>query len=616
MRASEIILEPQDALALVYKITPERWNQIIPEFNSNNPTSVTVSDGNVVGKSLGDAIVTGSITVNTRESQDSVNVSVKNLDYNLTSARTASGIVIARKTDEIEVGEDYSVQAYVLSPVTEEHPYLYGYSDDNLVIWESSNPSVCRVKNGVLIGLATGSATITAYDLTKTVSESFTVRVVPESGLSYTSSEVLTLTESDIDTTDTESTTTSLITVIADAHENGYKKIVFPANQTYFVSPVYGTINIPTQMIVDFNGCVIQIEESAMTTSGGYTMILIKDCDHSEVQNLTIYGERFLISGTGIDPCMSAGISGASKRSGFRNCTISRSPGFNSYFGNTNRKVVGFSLSSIEAGGIGDDGQDISLDYSFRGKTFINLSNIGGVDGMFGLGNMQGYGGYAYMSARVYDIFFYDSSKNFLSSLRNCIQYYRYPKPANAVYCRITYRWGTAPTSSDPDYHAIAHLYSFDMPDRCFFKGCTFEDNTTLAITANGGESSTIDGCFFKNNGVRDPMAHIDWEDGRQRNKGHILKNCRFENNQIHIIGGDGIVIRNNELVKCRINNGDEAQNSRIFLNQFVGPVSMTVKTKTDMVFSQNFGTHEAAYTISNVADVGFAVREVENVFE
>ena len=615
MRASDITLEPQDALALAYKITPERWNQIIPEFKSNNPAAVAVSDGDVVGKSLGDAIVTGSITVNTRESQDSVNVSVENLDYNLTSARTASGIVIARKTNEIEVGEDYSVQAYVLSPVTAEHPYPYGYSDDNLVIWESSNPSVCRVKNGVLMGLATGSATITAYDLTKSVSDSFTVRVVRESRLSYTPAEVLELAETDIDTTSSETTTTAIQTILSDAHENGYKKVVFPANQTYFVSPVYGTILVPTQMIVDFNGCVIQIEESAMTTSGGYTMILIKDCDHTEVQNLTLYGERFLISGTGTDGCLSAGISGASKRSGFRNCTISRSPGFNSYFGNTNRRIAGFSLSSIEAGGIGDDGQDVDLDYSFRGNTFINISNIGGVDGLFGLGNMQGYGGYAYMSARVYDIFFYDTSKSFIGSLKNCIQYYRYPKPANAVYCRISYRWGSAPTSGDPDYHAIAHLYSFDMPDRCFFKGCTFEDNTTLAIAANGGESSTIDGCYFKNNGVRDPMAHIDWEDGRQRNKGHILKNCTLINNQIHIIGGDGIAIHNNEFLNCIINNGDEAQNSRIWLNQFTERKSY-IKTKTDMVFSQNYGTNDASYQITNVSDVGFAVREAENVFE
>lgn len=615
MRASEITLEPQDALALAYKITPERWNQIIPEFKSNNPTAVAVSEGKVVGKTLGNAIVTGSITVNTRESQDSVNVSVENLNYDLTSARSASGIVIARKTNEIEVGEDYSVQAYVLSPVTAEHPYPYGYSDDNLVIWESSNPSVCRVKNGVLMGLATGSATITAYDLTKSVSDSFTVRVVRESRLSYTPAEVLELAETDIDTTSSETTTTAIQTILSDAHENGYKKVVFPAIQTYFVSPVYGTILVPTQMIVDFNGCVIQIEESAMTTSGGYTMILIKDCDHTEVQNLTLYGERFLISGTGTDGCLSAGISGASKRSGFRNCTISRSPGFNSYFGNTNRRIAGFSLSSIEAGGIGDDGQDIDLDYSFRGNTFINISNIGGVDGLFGLGNMQGYGGYMYMSARVYDIFFYDTNKSFIGSLKNCIQYYRYPKPANAVYCRISYRWGTAPTSSDPDYHAIAHVYSYDMPERCFFKGCTFEDNTTLAITANGGESSTIDGCYFKNNGVRDPMAHIDWEDGRQRNKGHILKNCTLVNNQIHIIGGDGIAIHNNEFLNCIINNGDEAQNSRIWLNQFTERKS-NIKTKTDMVFSQNYGTGGASYQVTNVSDVGFAVREAENVFE
>ena len=584
---------------------------------SSSDESVAAVDGsNVKAVSVGNAALTAEAMCLGKMYSDSSSVEVKNLSYNLTSSRTAAGIVIARKTDEIEVGEDYSVQAYVLSPVTAEHPYPYGYSDDNLVTWESSNPSVCRVKNGVLMGLATGSATITAYDLTKTVSDSFTVRVVPESHLSYTSAEVLELAETDIDTTSSETTTTDIQTILSDAHEKGYKKVVFPANQTYFVSPVYGTIYVPTQMIVDFNGSVIQIEESTMTQTG-YRMISLNDCDHSEVQNAIIYGERFLIDGTGQESCVSVSVTGASKRSGFRNCTISRSPGFNSNFVNTNMRRVSFPFSSVEPGGIGDDGQDIEQEYSFRGKTFINISSIGGVNGLFGLGNMQGYGGYAYMSARVYDIFFYDTSKTFIGSLKNCIQYYRYPKPTNAVYCRISYRWGSAPTSGDPDFNAIAHIYSMDMPERCYFKSCTFEDSFSTAMEPNGGESSTIDGCYFKDNGYRDPASQIDWEDGRQRNKGHILKNCTFVGGgPVNLIGADGTVVRNNTFRNCQLSNGDEVQNSRIFLNQFIGNKKTTITSKTDMVFSQNFGMDGATYQITNVGSVNFAVREADNVFE
>lgn len=612
MRASEITLEPQDSLALLYQVVPERWSALAPSFTSSNTSVAVVTNDKVTAVADGSTTITGSVRLHGNTSEDTASVDVVGLSYNLTSARAATGIVIARSTAEIEVGEDYSCQAYVLSAVTEDHPYSYGYPDDNLVLWESSAPSVCRVKNGVLTGVATGTATITAYNLTKTVSQSFLVNVVAASELAYTSQEVLTLQESDVTTTDTETTTTSIQTILADAHDDGYKKVVFPANQEYTVSPVYGSIVIPTQMIVDFNGSIIQIEESAMTQTG-YAMFQIGDCEQSEIRNVTIYGERTVMSGTGSSACRSVRISGASVRAGLRNCTISYSPGFNVSFGNTNMQRAGLRLSSIEPGGIDDQGQDVALDYSYRGNTYISLASIGD---KFGLGNMQGYGGYVYMSARMYDIFFYDSNHTFLSCLKNCVQYYRYPKPANAAYCRITYRYGSAPTSGDPDFNSIAHVYSMDMPERCFLKNCRLEENYSTAITPNGGDSTLIDSCYFKNNGYRDPASHIDWEDGRQNNKGHILRDCYFEGGgSVTLIGADGTAIHNNIFKNCSLRNGSEVQNSRIWLNQFLGNKTATITTKTDMVFSQNHGFDNAAYTITNVEDVGFAVRETDNEF-
>lgn len=466
------------------------------------------------------------------------------------------------------------------------------------------------------MGKSIGTATITAYDITKTVSASFFVNVVAVSELSYTPQEVLQLEVTDIDTTDVESTTIGIQQVINRAHINGYKKIVFPQNQTYYIAPTYGTITIPTETIVDFNGCVLQIEETAMTQTG-YVMINISDAYKSEVRNAAIYGERFLINGTGDEKCMSANISGSSYRAGFRNCILSNSPGFNCGFGNTRRKVAGFKYSSIEEGGIDDYGQDTPLSYSYRGNTYINISNVGSSDGKIALGNVQGYGGYLYMAARMYDIYFYDANETFISSIKNCVQYYRYQKPANAVYCRITYRYGSPPSSGDPDYHAIAHVYSYDMPDRCFYKNCLFENNYSTAVVPNGGESSTIDGCTFNKNGYRDPASHIDWEDGRQNNKGHILKNSSFKmGGAISLIGADGTVIHNNVFDTCILRNGDEVQNSRIWLNQFIGDRTASITTKTDMVFSQNIGIDNAKYSITNLQNVNFAVRAVENDFD
>lgn len=538
---------------------------------------------------------------------------VKNLEYDLASTRTATGIALARVPETIEVGEDFSAQAYILSAITEEHPYPYGYADDNLTRWSSSAPNVCRVKNGVLTGVAPGMATITVSDITGAVTSTFDVEVTEPVELTYTEAEVLTVNAADYDWSTAETTTLAIQAILADASAAGMKKVVFP-NQLYTISPAYGSIYIPTQMIVDFSGAVIQIEESALTQTG-YNMIYLQDTEYSVLQNAVIYGERDLIDGTGHEHCDSVKICGTSVKSGLKNCTTSKSPGFNISFGNTNRKVAAVKLSGIAAGGLDANGAEVDEAYAYR-SDYTNISSVGSTDGRIWLGNVQGYGGYLYLGARVYSIWFYDSSKSFISSIANCVQYYAYPKPINAVYARIVFWAAAAPTSGDPDYSGVAHIHSFDKPDRCFVKDCILEDNYSLAISAQGGEGTLIEGCAFKNNGYRDPHSHIDWEDGRQHNKGHILRNCTFENGGIAVcvIGSDGIVVHNNVLTNTTMEVRDEVQNSRIWLNQFSGSKA-TITSKTDMVFSQNYGWDGSTYTLTPVADVGFAIREAENNF-
>ena len=81
-------------------------------------------------------------------------------------------------------------------------------------------------------------------------------------------------------------------------------------------------------------------------------------------------------------------------------------------------------------------------------------------------------------------------------------------------------------------------------------------------------------------------------------------------------VGADGLAIHNNVFIDVPLNIGDEVQNSRIWLNQFIGPkAKCTITPKTDEVFSQNYGYDGASYTISQSSGVGFAVREAENNF-
>lgn len=560
--------------------------------------------------STGTAQITATASYRGKTYQDTKETTVKSLEYSLASSRTATGIALARVPKTIEVGEEFSAQAYILSEITDDHPYPYGYADDNLVVYTSSNPNVCRVKNGVLIGVSTGTATITVSDLARLVSTSFDVEVVAETALEYTESEVMAVNADDYDWSTAETTTLAIISILSAASDAGMKKVVFP-EQIYTISPAYGTINIPSQMIVDFSGSVVQIEASDLTESG-YQMFYFKDTEYSSIENAVIYGERDTSSGSA--QCMSACFAGYNFHSGLHNCTISKSPGFNIGAGHVNVVRIGFKLSAVEAGGIDDNGNNQDEAYAYRHNDYMYIASLGS---RFGFGNMHGFQGYLYLSARCYDIFFYDADKNFLSALKNCIQYYLYDKPDSAAYARIVFRQGSAPTSCDPDYASIAHIYSFDAPDHCYIRNCTMTDCNDTAIEPNGGESWLIDGCTFKDNGYSDPASHIDWEDGRNHIKGHVLRNCSFEGGgAVTAVGADGLVIHNNVFKDVPLKIGSEVQNSRIWLNQFVGTrAKVTITPKTDMVFSQNCGYEGASYTISPVEDVGFAVREAENNF-
>lgn len=606
--ADSYTLEPNDTFAPALLAKP-LLSALYGKSVTSADKEVVSSDGEVLtAVADGTAEITAIANYRRKEYADTAEVVVQDLSYGLQSARTVTGITLARVPKTIEVGEEYSAQAYLLSEITAEHPWPYSYYDDNLVKYSSNNEVVCRVKNGVLVGVAPGIATITASDLTGAVSATFNVEVVKETALTYTEHEVMSVNADDFDWSTAETTTLAIIDILSAASDLRMKKVVFP-KQIYAVSPAYGTIYIPTQMIVDFSGSIVQIEASSLTATG-YQMFYFKDTEYSSIENAIVYGERD--SSAGSAACQSVFFGGYNFHSGLNNCTISKSPGFNIGAGWLNRKIVGFKLAAVEAGGIDDSGNNRDEAYAYRHNSYMTITNLAS---KFGFGNMAGFQGYLYLSARCYDIFFYDANKNFLSALKNCIQYYQYDKPENAVYARIVFRQGSAPTSGDPDSASIAHLYSFDQPDHCYIRNCTMTDCNDTAIQPNGGVNWCFENCYFQDNGYSDPASHIDWEDGRNHNKGHVLRNCYFKNGgKVCVIGADGIVIHNNTFDNVLLQVGEEVQNSRVWLNQFITK-GAKVASKTDMVFSQNYGCDGATLTVTAAEGVDHAVRQAANVF-
>lgn len=607
---ASVTLEPGDTYAPALFAKPLLSNLYNKLFSSDNSAVITVDGETLKALTAGTANITASATYRGQTYQDSSEVTVADLEYDLTSSRTATDITLARVPESIEVGEEFAAQAYILSAVTEEHPYPYGYSDDNLVKFTSSTPSVCRVKNGVLEGITPGTATITVSDLTGAVTKTFQVEVVAETALEYTEDQVQTVNAGDYDWTDAETTTLAIQSILTAAADAGMRKVIFP-EQIYEISPEYGSIYVPTNMILDFSGSVIQVVENSMTSTS-YTMIYFQDTEYSSIVNATIYGERDL-SGGGYGTLVR--FTGHNYRSGLENCTIGKASWGGAGTGRTGLVRVGFKLANVEAGGIDDNGANKEETYAFRNNGYMDIAKVGE---RFGFGNMQGYQGYAYLGARCYDIFFYDESYVFLSCLKNCLQYYLYDKPQGARYARIVFRQASAPTGSDPDFASIAHIYSYNYPKRCYIRNCHFFECNDLAISPQGGDSFCIENCSFADNGYSDPASHIDWEDGRNHSKGHILKGCTFDTGgatgAVRVLGADGVVIHGNTFNGVPLKIGSEAQNSRIWLNNFIGDgADLTITPKTDEVVSQNQFYDSASYTINTVDGVDFAVRETAN---
>ena len=617
-------LEDGDSISPVYDISPvtvKKDDCIVNIASDGN--CVDIDGENINAVNNGSCSVVYNSTYKNKTVSDTVNVNVGTLEYTPTPVRTPNQVIIENPINEIDVEEEYSLYSVILNEITSDKKTPYEYSDDNFVKYESLNPSICSVKNGVLKGVSEGSTNIIAKDITGTITTSMPITVVKNEEYVPTENEIynvsLPCTTTNgvlhIDNTNSEETTKAIQDLLVYCTENNKRKIVFPKGR-YLISPEYGSIRIPSNLIIDFNNSDINIEESSKTATG-YDMILFLDSEYSKIINANIYGERFTMSATtGHEACQSVVFSGTCYKSGLENCKISQSPGFN-----IGAKISGLircplRLSNIESGNINDDGtvSDEVVDYCYRSKDYINITSL--TYNRFGFGNRQGYEGYSYLSARVYDIYFYDENKQFISCIKSCLQYFVYDKPTNAKYAKIVFYQTFMPTNCEGDFSSVAMIYSQNVPNKCFIRNCILEDNYSTAIQPNSGDNWVIENNIFRRNGYRDPASQIDWEDGRNNIHGHIVRNNTFEDGgAVTFVACSCMVFHNNILKNNSFRHGDEVQNSRIWLNQFVGSKSVVdIKTKTDMVFSQNYFIDGATYTLSPPTNVNFKIHNFENV--
>ena len=586
---------------------PNRYTELLNiTYQSGNEGYVIIDENGILtGMNNGETNVSVTATYEDQTFTEYVNVKVGGqVTAPPSSSRVIDGMSINRKTNKITVGENFVAMGTALSG---ELPY--DIFNDNIVVWESSNPNIARVQYGVVEGVSPGTATLTAYDATKTYSASFDINVVDRVETPLSEAEIYYVNANDysikLNNKDSTNTTNGIQNALNYASANGYKKIVFPYG-IYLISPAVQTIYPPSDMIIDFSESILNIEPSPLTATG-YKMFYFTSIKNTKLMRAHIYGERDSTTiQNSVENCLSVLIDDC-LNSGFESCTFSKSPGFNVITGTLRNRNMGMTTQSVsvsrfnfDPGNIDKNGQidnSITKNY-YRYNQYMDVSGLGEY---YLLGYTQRYHGYPYLRSRLYSIHFYDQNYNHIESQMYNLQYYNYLKPPNAKYAKIVIYQELPPSSGDTDFNgAVAFIRTFGMPRNCYIKNCIFEDNFSTGLAMCGGQGWLIKGNKFSNNGGRMPGCDIDWEDGWEHTFGDVLKNNTF-NSRLGVIfsAGGSLAALNNTFNRSTMMVWNRTQNFRVFNNGFNGKGSFMndFKTQGDSVLARNIFTENTTYT-------------------
>ncbi|WP_368657359.1 chitobiase/beta-hexosaminidase C-terminal domain-containing protein [Metabacillus halosaccharovorans] len=621
---TDVQLNVGDSQSLFVQGLPNRYTERLNlTFQSGNEGFVTVDqNGLLTGISDGETNISVTATFEDQTFTEFINVKVGGQVVSPpASTRNIVGMSINRKAQTLQVGENFVVMATALSS-----ELLYDVFHDNIVLLESSDPSVARVQYGVLEGVSPGTVTVTAFDATRNYSESFDITVVNKVETPLTESEIYYVDANNfslkLDNTDSANTTNGIQNALDYAAANEYKRIVFP-NGTYLISPTVRTIFPPSDMIIDFSDSILNIEPSELTTTG-YRMFYFTELKNTKIMRAHIFGERDSTTiQDSVEGCISVLIDDC-LNTGFESCTFSKSPGFNVITGTLANRNMGNITQSIsvsrfnfEPGNLDENGNidNSKINNYYRYNQYMDISKLGEY---YLLGYTQGYHGYPHLRSRLYSIHFYDENFTHIESQMYNLQYYNYLKPSNAKYAKIVIYQEAPPSSGDTDFNgAVAFIRTIGMPRNCYIINCTFEENYSTGLAMCGGQNWLIEGNIFSNNGGRIPGCDIDWEDGWEHMVGDVLKNNTF-NSRLGVIfsAGGSLAAFNNSFHQSTMTVWGRTQNFRIFNNIFNGKGSLTndFKTQGDSLLARNIFTSGATYSTSiQHTGANYKVHDIKN---
>jgi len=164
---SSLTLAPGESLKLSAEVIPDEATIKSLIWSSDNAAVATVDDGVVTAITEGNAL----ITVTTKSGQKMSTCLVK-------VAWPVDRVVLDNSTVILTVGKSQRLAAYVIP----------NDAPDISVKWESSNPGIVEVVDGVIVAKALGTATVTVTTVVGSRKASCTVRVIRDKHIFMTNS--------------------------------------------------------------------------------------------------------------------------------------------------------------------------------------------------------------------------------------------------------------------------------------------------------------------------------------------------------------------------------------------------------------------------------------------
>lgn len=525
---NSIAMQVGDSYKIRSKVLPDGFG--FTAKLSSDSENIMISNENIIAKKEGTAnliLSSGKIEKKIPIHIGTQIINTKELSF---LGRNIKDIILTEIPDHMYVGDEYALEGIGIS--ADGIPWDW-YNDANEINYLSNDTNIATIQFGVIKAIKEGTAKITAENIDKTITKTFEVKILKKENWWES------LTEEEIYKPEiVDSSFEGFQHLIDTAKSSGFKKVIIPEN-IYVLDPKDTPISLVNDFCIDFNNSKIMMKENneMVVNNTPYITFEIRNKKNCIFMNGTFYGENYYqysednISPHHIEHEVMLNMVGSCDGTHIINCEFSYSPGFNVIVDNERvyKTRQPLKLNNIEAGSINEDGS-VNIDNTdgvFRTINYISLKTL--INKTFCLGNFQGYSGWPYMYSRLYNIYFYNETFEFISCLKYCKQYSFYEKPENAIYCKIEFFQSSKPTECDPDFGGIAHIVSVNVMKYIYIENCTFKNCVSTGLIPSG-DGIIVDNCVFENCGSIDPAASIDWEDYGQTCHSCIIRNCVFGN--------------------------------------------------------------------------------------